>query len=332
MRVLITGATGFIGEHLVKKLLEDSDVRCLVRRETDIERFTKRGIDTTLGDVTDYESLKKAVAGVDVVYHLAGAISGLTRTHFHRINVLGCRKIAKAARRAKATPTVVYVSSMAAGGPAGSDKPRLEIEPPLPISQYGLTKLLGEREFSKVASDVPVTVVRPSVVYGEGDKSSLEFFKPVSNGVFYFTGEADWPFSLIDVRDLVDLLQLAQSGQRLELGETNPGIGIYNAAGPDSPKLGEFGEILAKALHTKPPRSIKVPRALITALGASSSAASLITRKPSILSLDKARELNRGPWFVSTQKAQDELGFTPKTPLQGGLERVANWYKEKGWI
>ncbi len=328
-RFLVTGGTGFIGQHLVNRLQQIGEVRCLVRKPT--KNIFNSDVEQIRGDILDNDCLHDAVKGMDIIFHAAGAIKGLSAKEFYDTNVIGCRNLAAAITKSSTSSTTVYISSMAAGGPATASSPRTESETPHPVSTYGRTKLGGEYEFRKYSDNIRVTVVRPAVVYGEGDLSSLELFKPISTGANYIVGSPEWKMSLINVHDLIELLLLSVDGESLA-SDQNSSQGIYQAAGIEAPRLDEFGYLIADALDVPRAKPRQIPKYITRCYGAFFSLISLVTRKPNLISIDKTRELLSGPWYISNEKAIRDLKFKQKVYLSDGLKAASNWYKEQGWI
>ncbi len=175
---LVTGATGFIGHHLVQLLTErGQQVSCLVRRDSDRSGVEAFDPNYCVGDVTDLNSLRRAVHGIDVVYHLAGLTKSLRADELIRVNELGTRNVSLACAEMTHPPILVVASSLAAAGPAVSDRPRREIDPPRPVSVYGRSKRAGELAAREYAARVPTTIVRPPIVFGEGDKDGFNLFQ-----------------------------------------------------------------------------------------------------------------------------------------------------------
>lgn len=340
MRALITGASGFIGGHLARHLVGAmqssggaSHLRCLVRENSDVSGLAGLDVEFVRGDVVDTDSLVNAIAGVDVVYHLAGAIKGLAREDYERPNVRGCRNLGAAAASRMTPPVIVLASSMAAAGPSPRSGARRETDVPQPVSMYGQTKLAGERALAEFASEIPFTVVRPAIVYGEWDVGVLEMFKPALAGWSFLTGDPAWRTSFIDVRDLCDLLTAAGvDGERVRDGY-ELGRGCYFGVGRgSSPRLDELGGIIALSLGRPVPRNLKVPASIARLMGVARSIRAHARGTPSIISVDKLRDITSGPWYVSGEKARSQLRFEPHTELANGFGRIAHWYMEHGWL
>ena len=217
MRALVTGASGFIGQHLVGFLAKRGHaVRCLVRASSRLEGLEPHDPELVLGDVTDPESLRNAVRGVDVVYHLAGTLKAFTLHDFLAVNEEGTRALAEACADRGQPPVCVLVSSAAASGPSPDGRARSEADPPAPVSDYGRSKLAGERAAAAFAARVPTSVVRPPIVFGPGDREFFKVFQLVARGLHLVPTRARRSFSLVHVADLVrHLVQTAETGRRL---------------------------------------------------------------------------------------------------------------------
>jgi nucleoside-diphosphate-sugar epimerase len=336
-KALVTGATGFIGTHLVDALLARGDtVTCLVRKSSKVEHLEKLGVRLVEGDVTDPESLPAAVAGQDVVYHVAGCLFALNSKQFFEVNRRGVIHIAKACAGRETPPVMVCVSSQAAAGPANEGRPRIESDPPMPVSHYGRSKRSGEHAAESFAKRVPITVVRPPIVLGEGDQNGLPLFRSVIRlGIHLAPGLKSQCFSLIHADDLAELMILAaQRGRRLPpLGERgeSAGSGYYFAACEQDPTYADLGRLIGESVGR---RVLVIPTALpvVRTMAAVGEVFSQISHRPLFMNLDKAREITAGSWICSAQAAHEQLGFKVGAPLIERLRQTAEWYRQKGWL
>jgi dihydroflavonol-4-reductase len=337
-KVLVTGASGFIGLHLVAALVARGDeVTCLVRRTSQVEGLTPLGVRLAYGDVTKAEGLADAVAGQQIVYHVAGLTLALTGRGFFRVNRDGTRNMAHACALQSNPPVLLMVSSLAAAGPASDGRPKIESDPAFPVSKYGQSKLAGEREAQAYADRVPTTIVRPPIVLGEGDRLGLPMFKSINRiGLHLVPGLARNSFSLIHAADLAELLILAaECGKRLPPPGGNGsqhGQGCYFAACERDVLYCELGEIIGKALGSNKVFCLPVPKPLIWAVSACVEGASQLLRKPFFMHIDKTREATAGSWTCSPQRAMEELGFSVNAPIAERLRQTAQWYRNEGWL
>jgi nucleoside-diphosphate-sugar epimerase len=188
MRIAVTGATGFIGRHLVSHFASRGDAVVPVGRP--LER----------------EALAKKFRGADTVVHLAGVVSTTRDEEYVEVNVGGARAVAEAARERGVR--LVHVSSLAAAGPSPPGAPRTEDDPPAPMTAYGRSKLEGERVIAAIPG-LPWTVLRPGVVYGSGDRALLPLFVLASRGVLPLIGRASAAYTFVHVSDLVRAIAAA---------------------------------------------------------------------------------------------------------------------------
>lgn len=180
-RALISGATGFIGRHLVRAAVSRGyDVTCLVRATSETKRLDGLKARRICGDVTDRDSLAAAIKGQDVVFHLAGCVKAIQPGRFYEINERGTRNIAEVCAAKTTPPILIVVSSLAAAGPSAPRRPLREGDPPSPVSHYGRSKLAGENAARNLADRVPTTIVRPPMVFGEGDPTSGKLYRAIA--------------------------------------------------------------------------------------------------------------------------------------------------------
>ena len=336
--VLVTGASGFIGAHLAAALVDRGDeVRCLVRRESRVERLESLGARLVYGDLRDRESLQAAVAGVDVVYHLAGLTRAFTLEQLLEVNAAGVDRLAAACEAQPKPPVLVYVSSLAAAGPSQQGTPQTEAKPAQPVSNYGQSKLAGELAARRWAQRVPTTVVRPPIVLGGGDTDGLPLFRMIARrGLVFLPGMKPARFSVIHVEDLVaGLMLVAEQGVRLPGPEDKsapPGQGIYFIAANEHHTFAELGEMIAKALDRRLIRSVRVPLPCLWMTCAVSELLGYTRGKPGLLNLDKYREASTGPWTCSSQRIRSALNFVPAKTMADRLRETVDWYRREGWL
>ena len=338
-KVLVSGANGFIGYHVAKLLVDRGDeVTCLVRPTSDVARIEPLGVELTHGDVAEPAGLKKAVAGKSAVYHLAGLTKAFRRQDLFRVNEEGVRNMAAACAELDDPPVLVLVSSLAAAGPAPAGRLRTEQDPAKPVSNYGRSKRAGELAAAEFSDRVPITIVRPPIVFGQGDRACLAMFLSVKRSRLHFVpGRRRRIFSFIHVADLAELLiSAADRGRRLapasQSGDGCNSQGYYFADSGEHPTYHELGHLIGDALGYRRTFCVAFGPPMIWSIAAISGLAGRIRGTPASLCIDKAREATAGIWACSGQKAADELGFSIATPLAERFRQTAEWYRNEKWL
>jgi nucleoside-diphosphate-sugar epimerase len=215
-------------------------------------------------------------------------------------------------------------------GPAGG-RPAVEGDAPAPISSYGRSKLAGEQVAIRCAGRMPITVVRPCVVFGAGDRGLFEVFRPIARaGLHVVGGTGDSRLSLVAVTDLVHCLILAaEAGERLMPGVA--GHGVYYAAAEDASMI-ELGHAIAHALGEPRLRVLHLPAWSMQAIGLAGDIAARIRGRAGWVGRDKVSEILAGSWTCSAAKARQQLGWTPAAPLAERLRETVQWYREARWL
>ncbi|HXB69364.1 MAG TPA: NAD-dependent epimerase/dehydratase family protein [Candidatus Acidoferrales bacterium] len=332
--ILVTGGTGFIGAHLVRRLAASGQaVRCLVRRQAS-PRNLPSGVEAVYGNLISGEGLPEALRGTDTVIHLAGVTKALAPADYYAGNALATRNLLGALAAALAGglagrgPRLVHVSSLAAVGPSLDGKPIAEDAEPHPLSHYGKSKLEAERAVQELAPDA--VIVRPPVVYGPGDTDVFPLLKSISKGFVLRLGGGERWFSAIYVEDLVEGLITAAGSTGLQ--QINGARGrTYFLAHAKPVSWSQFGAAAARIMN-RTPRVLEVPAAIAHVAGWGAEIWSRITRKPGIVSREKVAEAQCKFWTCDVGRAARELGFQAPTSLENGLAETLACYKEAGWL
>ena len=334
---LVTGATGFVGSNFVAHLCERGwDVRCLVRDKARAAPLEELGAELSLGALHDADSIARAVEETNVVFHLAGRVRALNTRQFTDDNVEGTRHVMEACAAQHQSPVAVVVSSIAAGGPSLPGAPRRESDHDHPVSEYGHSKLAAERAAIKLAGEVPLSIVRPPIVFGPADRASLTIFQSVRMTRLHpVPGLRQFPVSVVHVADLCDaLVRIAEHGERVippQNGSPHCSTGTYYVAAERTLMYGELGKLAAQAVGCSA-LTLPLPKVLFWLVGGSAEVVGQIRRRPVVLNLDKVREAVATGWECSDEKIRRELDYQPAEPLEQRFAETVAWYREHGWL
>jgi len=317
--ILVTGASGFIGRHLVEELrARGKPPRCLVRRESFAQEYP--GIDYVLGDLATGAGIEAAVRGVDLIIHLAGVTKAISPSDYYTGNARTTEKLARAI--AGRSIRLLHVSSLAAVGPSPDGVPVTEDSEPHPLSHYGRSKLEAEQVVRAFLPDA--VILRPPVVYGPRDTGVFQVIQPLSHGVAVEIAGGERWLSVVYVRDLVEGL-LAASASPQAAGRT------YFLAHPQPVSWSQLAGTAARLMGRRT-RLLRIPVSAARAVGYAAEFWSRVSRKASVLSRDKIREAECLTWTCDSRRAAAELNFQAHTPLEIGLAATLRWYKEAGWL
>jgi nucleoside-diphosphate-sugar epimerase len=341
IHALVTGANGFIGRHLAERLLADGQsVRVYVRRPETVEELRRLGAEVFVGSLDDVAALTQAAQGVETVYHLAAMTAALTAEEMLRVNRDGAENVARACLAQQQTPVLIQVSSVAAAGPARRGELRRETDLPEPISNYGRSKLAGEQAVAQFAADLPITIVRPGIVYGPRNREMLPMFRTIKYVRAHFVPA--WrtpPLSLIHVDDCVRLLrQAAAEGSRLPKPTTDPlsqlstGRGVYFAAADEYPDYAELGRLIRTILDRPLAPVIPLGGPLAWLAARANERISRLRGRADTFNTDKIREGTAPSWACSAELAQRDLRFDSTRSLKAGLESTVGWYNQQHWL
>ncbi|MEU4954818.1 NAD-dependent epimerase/dehydratase family protein [Streptomyces lavendulae] len=325
LRVAVTGASGFVGRHLCRRIVgAGGQVVAVVRAGSPRAGLPEAAERVVEVDWDRGAGAAEAVAGVDVVIHLAAVLWARSWAEFERGNVGVTRTLAQvvaqaSARTGAASPRLVVCSSLAAAGPEpGTGLLRCEEDEPAPVSWYGRSKLAAERAAAEVADRVAVVVVRPPIVYGAGDRAFVpSVARMARTGLVLQPGRVRRQYAVLHVNDVCDaLVAAAVRGQSVVPGRR--ASGLYHLADERQFTMPEIVGVAAAALGGRAPRVLPVPLPLVRAVAAAGELGLRPLGRVPLLSRDKAREAGLG-WTASARRAHAELGFVPRVGFEAGL-------------
>lgn len=333
-KALVTGANGFVGSHLVEGLLSKGyHVICLVRKTSNLRWLSGLNVEYVYADISEKESLsreagsfgKNVLNDVDFVFHVAGLTKAKSKEEYFKANYEGTKNLLEAyVENNQQIKRFVYISSQAAVGPGKDDQPLDETAPCNPVTDYGKSKLEGEKIVLEFSSKLPVTIIRPPAVYGPRDSDILSFFKVANYGFKTFFGKGESYLSLCYIEDLIDGIILAAESPKAT-GQ------IYFIADDQIYSWKEAFRIVAKVLNKKT-ITLKIPKVFLYAIAFVSENVARLLGKPTVINVQKVREITQKYWLCDVSKAKRELGFSPQYPLEEGAKKTVRWYKEKGWL
>jgi len=325
-RVLLTGATGFIGSHLAEKLVKcDFDVLCVVRKTSDISHLKTLKLTIKEGNLSDANSIKKVLDGVDIIIHNAGITKAKKIEEYFRVNFDCTKNLLESAR--EILPDLerfIYIGSQAGVGPSPSEKPIDETFPPKPITPYGMSKLEGEKITMEYSKAFPVTVIRPTAVFGPREKDIYFYFKVINKRLMPFLGSFDPLISLVYVKDLVESIVLSA---------THPDAvnQIFFVSDNRQYKWSSVAEKIASALKRRCLR-FRIPFLILKGAAYISEFTAFLQNKPALLNRYKIRELCNPYWVCSSEKITNLLGFKSQWDIDRAIIETAEWYKENKWL
>ena len=323
MKALVTGATGFVGGHLVERLARDGhEVTALVRSPGKAARLLKPDIRLERGDLHDAAALARAVDGQDVVFHVAGSVAARNEAAYLAGNRDGTRNVVRAAEAA-GSPRFVHVSSMAAGGPSRKGVPMTAADQPRPVTAYGRSKLAAEEVVR--ASALPWTILRPPTIYGPNDRDNLiKVFRIARTGIAPVFGDGSMELSAVYAPDLADALVLA--------AETPAAAGqVYYANHPEvltsAGLVREIGRAMGRTV-----RIVGVPEPVGRVILAATGGVASLLGRVTILNLDKANEFFQPAWTGDAAPLMTDTGWRPAHDMASGLAETWRWYRSAGWV
>ena len=311
--VAVTGATGFLGLHLVAALAKaGARIRVLARRDPAHEFWRGITFETVRGSLEDEAALARLTEGADAVIHAAGLIKAQDSATFLRTNRDGVHTLATAVRRHAPMARCIVVSSLAAREPQ--------------LSSYAFSKRAGEDEARRVYADAPerLVIIRPPAIYGPWDLASLAIFKTAKAPIVPLLSQGR--VAVIHATDAAGAIA------RMALGAGE--AGLY-ALADEQPEGYEMRALLTEAAHAlgqRQPRFVPMPAPLVRFSGLASGFWGRLRGQAPVFTAEKAREILHPDWSVSTAEALPASAYQPRIGLAEGFRQTAAWYREKGWL
>lgn len=335
MKVLVTGASGFIGSFLVEKGLElGYEVWAGMRGGSSRRYLQDKRIRFVELDLSSPEKLSsqlasfKAVHGRwDYVIHAAGVTKCVDKKDFFKVNCEGTKNLADALSQQGMEPRkFVYISSLSVFGPVREELPYtpiMESDTPMPDTEYGRSKLLAEN-YIKENARFPYVILRPTGVYGPRERDYFKMAAGIKRHVDFAVGYRRQVITFIYVRDLVKAVYLA--------AESPVSGRSYFVSEPCGYESRAFSDCIQKELEVKRVLRIKAPLWVLWCVSALSGLLSRVTGRASTLNGDKYRIMKQRNWLCDTAPIENELGFSVDYPLEAGVKETIEWYRKEKWL
>jgi nucleoside-diphosphate-sugar epimerase len=326
-KVLISGASGFVGFHLIEAALANNlDVYAAVRKSSDIKHLASYNIKYTYPDFTNVEKLSAELNenGYDFIIHAAGTTKAKNQEEYNRVNAVYTVNLAKAAELCNAgLKKMVFISSLAALGPlTHPDQLITESTSPAPVTAYGKSKLLAEQQLKDI--NIPLIVLRPTAVYGSRDKDIFIILKTFSKGFEPYIGRKSQQLSFVYAKDLASISVKA-------LFANDAANDVYNITDGNCYTRYEMADITKNVL-TRKTLKFHLPLTVVKGLAILLERTYGMFDKTPALNLEKLNELTAVNWCCNISKARESLDFQPEYNLQQGLKEALEWYKLNGWF
>lgn len=324
MKALVTGATGFVGGHLVDCLLQAGDaVTALVRSPTKAEPLKARGVRLVTGDLDNRDALRMAVDGADVVYHVAAILGAANEAEFLRGNREGTANVVAAIQERAPQARLVQVSSLAAAGPTERGRPRTAADPDAPVTAYGRSKHAADQVVRE--SGLRWVIARPPAVYGPRDRDNfIKIYRLARVGVAPVFGDGKQEVSLVCVPDLADGLRRAGTAAGVEGG-------VYFLNHPEIVRSGDIVHRIGQQLGRQPIR-IPLPRPLALGALTLTDGFARLRGQPTLLRPEKLNDFFAPAWTADPSPFMHATGWSPRFDLRAGLDLTYQWYRDARWL
>lgn len=318
--VALTGATGFVGSHVLEALRRAGVPRRVLVRGGGRLAAVGAEEEVILGALDEPAALRPLLRGVGTVLHIAGLVRAARQEDFERANAAGTAALLEAAAQVTPAARVVYVSSLAAAGPSPTPAGLPAERPPAPVSAYGSSKLRGEEHVRRWRG--AWVILRPPAIYGPRDRDVLQFFRLVARGVVPVPAGERW----VTVAHVADVVRAVLAGATVGTGEVLP------LGEPRPWRLDELLAALAEAGGLPRPRIVPLPTTLVRAAGLAGDALQRLGWRGVAMTSDKAQELLARHWTADTAPTFARLGLAGYVPFSDGARATWEWYRQHGWV
>ena len=323
---VVTGASGFVGSHVVDKLLaEGHEVRCILRSSSSKRWLENKPVKIFNCGLFDRAALAPILKDANYLFHIAGVVKAKNEEEYFKGNVETTRVLLDLLCEVNPSiEKVVVVSSQTACGPSLDGKPVTEETPEHPITRYGKSKLAQEQLVKRYMEKLPVTIIRPPAVFGERDTEIYLFFKTYKQGLMGLIGFNRKEVSLVYVADLVQGIYLSAVSEK-SAGQ------IYFIGTEQYYDWQMIGEASKMAIGKKA-LTVKIPHFLVYNVAAVAQFIALFSTGAATFNIEKARDFVQQAWTCDVSKAVRDLGYRQTVSLEEGIKRTVDWYREMKWL
>jgi nucleoside-diphosphate-sugar epimerase len=327
-RLLITGATGFIGGFLVEEAVKQGyEVIVSKRKNSDVSQINHLPITFVELDLSSVEQMRSILSKVkpDFVINNAGLTKSKHQSELNKINAEYAEHLAIAAMQS--VPDLkkyVYISSLASYGPADTKNADVIIDAhdPQPVTMYGISKLLAEKKLKNI-DRLPYIILRPTAVYGPREKDLYTVFKMVNNGLALYSGNGKQKLTFVYIDDLV---QFILAVCKIEVSQKS----YFVCDGKNYTSI-ELNKFIATSLCKKTVK-FGLPLPILTLVATVSELVGKISGKVPPLNLDKLNEIKANNWQCDVETLIKDTGYKPQTFLEEGIAKTVKWYKNNNWL
>lgn len=333
-KILITGASGFIGSFIVEKALEDGyETWAGVRKSSSKQYLSEPGIQFITLNFNDKSKLleqllefKEKYGRWDYIVHCAGVTKSKDKKDFIKGNYWATRNLIESIQQADMMPDkFIYISSLSIFGPIHDHcyEPITEKDTPKPNTAYGESKIKTE-EYIKAIPDFPYIIMRPTGVYGPREKDYFLMLKSIKQHLDFAVGFSRQDITFVYVKDVVQAIFLSLQKDVVRRSYFISDEGVYSSR--------NFSDLLQKELGIKHVLHIKCPFFVLKVISLLAEFFAKMFGKSSTLNSDKYKIMKQRNWRCDIAPLKAELGYKAQYPLERGVKEIVEWYKKEGWI
>jgi nucleoside-diphosphate-sugar epimerase len=323
---VVTGASGFVGSHLVDRLLQmGHHVKCILRKSSSKRWLEGKPVEIVDCGLFNKESLKDVLKDADYLFHVAGVVKAKTNEEYIDGNVESTRVLLEVLLEVNPDiKRVLIVSSQTACGPSKNGIPCTEESKENPITRYGKSKFTQEQVARSYMDRLPISIIRAVAVFGPRDTEIYLVFKAYKKGFMGLIGFDKKLVNLVHVYDLINGIILAAENEKA-IGQT------YFIGSQEYYDWVQIRNVISKAMGKKA-LIVRVPHTLVFTVAAVAEILALFSSKAATFNIEKARDFVQKYWICDVSKAVNELGFRQAISLEDGIKQTVDWYREVKWL